>query len=92
MAQITPEEHMMLLNRAWHEGIDKKTTESFIHKHMNGALQAVRIIKNDDYIKGFEAAMIFVEDLLKNTATYEEVAQMMEYEHGRKRKDNPTDS
>lgn len=75
---ISPEKHMMLLKRAWHEGIDKAATKSFVLKHMNGTLQAARIIKNDEYVKGYEAAMKLVEELLDCTETFEEFAQIME--------------
>lgn len=74
---ISPEKHMMLLKRAWHGGIDKAATKDFVLKYMNGTLQAARIIKNDDFVKGYEAAMKQVEEMLDCTATYDEVAQMM---------------
>ena len=77
MAPITPERHMKLLNMAWNRGIDKEATEKFVLMNMNGTLQAARIMKSDDFIKGYEFAMKNVEDLLKNTVTFAKIAEIM---------------
>ena len=77
MAPITPERHMKLLNMAWNRGVDKEATEKFVLMNMSGTPQALRIMKSDDFIKGYEFAMKNVEDLLKCTVTFARIAEIM---------------
>ena len=75
MAQITPEKHMVLLNRAWHNGIDKETTKNFIYKHMHEFRKIAIDNKSEEYVKGFTKAMNIVTLLLECTSTFEEIAK-----------------
>lgn len=77
MAPITPERHMKLLNMAWNKGVDKEAVEKFLYMNMNGTLQALRIMKSDDFVKGYEMAMQNVKDLMKCTVTFAKIAEMM---------------
>lgn len=73
---ISPERHMELLNRAWNNGVDKGALKSFLYVNMNGTLKALRIMKSDDFIKGYEMAMRNVEDLMKCTLTFAQIAEI----------------
>lgn len=77
---ISPEKHMTLLTRAWHNGIDKEATQEFVHKRMEEMLQVARSKKGEEYVRGFIKAMNLVTLLLECTATYEEVAGKMDKE------------
>ena len=68
---------MKLLNRAWNNGVDKEAVEKFLYMNMNETLQVLRIMKSDDFVKGYELAMRNVKDLMKCTVTFANIAEMM---------------
>lgn len=77
MAPITPERHMKLLNMAWNRGVDKEAVEKFLYMNMTGTLQALRIMKSDDFVKGYEMAIRNVKDLMNCTVPFAKIAEMM---------------
>lgn len=74
---ITPDKHMKLLESAWKHGISKEATERYLYLNMRFMLDSFRAAgKSDDYIKGYEAAMNHAKDLIHNTITYYEIADI----------------
>jgi len=74
MRKISPEEHMVLLNRAWHHGIDQEVTMEYVYEHMYEMRKKAEISKSGEYVKGFTKAMNFVTILLASAPTFEEFA------------------
>ena len=79
MKQISPEDHMYLLNRAWEDGIDKRATRLFMYLNLLKLLKAyIDADRSDEFVRGFDCAMKGIEELWDKIMTFKEVAEKWE--------------
>lgn len=79
MKQISPEDHMYLLKRAWEDGIDRRATRIFMSLNMLKLLKEYTDAgRSDEFVRGFACAMKGIEKLWDECMTFKEAAEKWE--------------